>query len=215
MTRTSTAISAAEAARLTGVDKSTITRAVKDGRFSAQKDINGRLIIEPAELFRVFPPLPLSELSSEPDEMQAFNGIDADGDGDSISGSDALADAHQRWRFEAVRRELEEMRRERDKEVEERSRERRSAEDTISDLRRRLDSSEEERRKKDTQVTHLLTDQREKAVAEAEKAVTAVAEAEKAVAAAAEMEKAIEEMENEKQSRKRGWSLFGRKRRSA
>jgi hypothetical protein len=45
---------------------------------------------------------------------------------------------------------------------EERQRERRQLEDTISDLRRRLDASEEERRMKDQQLTALLTDQRPK-----------------------------------------------------
>lgn len=169
MTRTSTAISAAEAARLTGVDKSTITRAVKDGKFSAQKDINGRLVIEPAELFRVFAPVPLTAQTSNTEEMLS---MDDDEDGDSADGKATSADTvseAQRWRFDAVRRELEESRRERDKEQEERLRERRTADETIADLRRRLDSSEEERRKKDTQVTHLLTDQREKAVAKVEK----------------------------------------------
>jgi septal ring factor EnvC (AmiA/AmiB activator) len=49
-----------------------------------------------------------------------------------------------------------------DQEREERVRERRQLEDTVSDLRRRLDASEEERRQKDAQLTHLLTDQRVK-----------------------------------------------------
>ena len=47
-------------------------------------------------------------------------------------------------------------------------RERRQYEDTIHDLRRRLDMSEEERRKTTTQLTALLEDQRQKAEKAAE-----------------------------------------------
>ncbi len=160
--RTSTAISAAEAAKLTGVDKSTITRAVKDGKLSAYKDENGRLSIEPAELFRVFPHV--SEIDAEPvhQNTDASKRVGAENATKASMLSDAFIDAHHQ-RFVAVQRELEETRQQRDKEREERERERHTAGETISDLRRRLDAAEEERRKKDAQVTHLLTDQRDKA----------------------------------------------------
>jgi excisionase family DNA binding protein len=45
------------AAAAIGVNKSTVLRAIKAGRISAQRDDTGWRI-EPAELHRVFPPLP-------------------------------------------------------------------------------------------------------------------------------------------------------------
>jgi hypothetical protein len=46
-----------DAARATGAAKSTIFRAIKAGRLSATRTDVGQWAIEPAELFRVFPPL--------------------------------------------------------------------------------------------------------------------------------------------------------------
>lgn len=48
----------ASAAAATGVAKSSVFRAIKAGRISAQRDDNGRWSVEPAELFKIFPPLP-------------------------------------------------------------------------------------------------------------------------------------------------------------
>lgn len=47
-----------EAAKATGKSKTTIHRALKSGRVSATKTENGSYSIEPAELHRVFPPVP-------------------------------------------------------------------------------------------------------------------------------------------------------------
>lgn len=49
-------LSLSEAATAAGIAKSTIWRAVKAGRISATKTDTGGFRIEPAELFRVFPP---------------------------------------------------------------------------------------------------------------------------------------------------------------
>ena len=46
------------AAAATGVAKSSVLRAIKAGRISAQRDDNGRWHVEPVELFKIFPPLP-------------------------------------------------------------------------------------------------------------------------------------------------------------
>jgi hypothetical protein len=51
------AISLAEAATATGVNRSTIYRAWKAGRISASKTDTGQIEVDPAELFRVFPPV--------------------------------------------------------------------------------------------------------------------------------------------------------------
>lgn len=52
---------AGQAAKATGVATATITRALKSGKISGQKDNNGAWIIDPAELHRVFPPVSLKE----------------------------------------------------------------------------------------------------------------------------------------------------------
>lgn len=50
---------AGQAAKATGVATATITRALKSGKISGQKDDNGAWMIDPAELHRVFPPISL------------------------------------------------------------------------------------------------------------------------------------------------------------
>ncbi|TJZ89330.1 DNA-binding protein [Paracoccus gahaiensis] len=47
--------SISQAAKETGLSKSTISRAIKAGRISASKQDDGAYLIEPAELFRVYP----------------------------------------------------------------------------------------------------------------------------------------------------------------
>jgi len=47
--------SISHAARETGLSKSTISRAIKSGRISATRQHDGSYLIEPAELFRVYP----------------------------------------------------------------------------------------------------------------------------------------------------------------
>jgi hypothetical protein len=51
------AIGLSEAASATGVNRSTIYRAWKAGRMSATRTDTGQIEVEPAELFRVFPPI--------------------------------------------------------------------------------------------------------------------------------------------------------------
>src|SRR5438552_3690014 len=47
-------LSLGQAAKETGMDKSTISRAIKSGNLSATRQENGGYAIDPAELFRVF-----------------------------------------------------------------------------------------------------------------------------------------------------------------
>ena len=51
------AIGLSEAAAATGVNRSTIYRAWKAGRLSAARTDTGQIEVDPAELFRVFPPV--------------------------------------------------------------------------------------------------------------------------------------------------------------
>ena len=46
----------AEAAQATGLNRSTILRAIKSGKISGARDDNGSWSVEPVELHRVFPP---------------------------------------------------------------------------------------------------------------------------------------------------------------
>ena len=50
-------MSLAEAAAATGVNRSTLFRAYKSGRMSAARADTGQIEVDPAELFRVFPPV--------------------------------------------------------------------------------------------------------------------------------------------------------------
>jgi hypothetical protein len=51
------AMSLAEAAAATGVNRSTLFRAYKSGRMSATRADTGQIEVDPSELFRVFPPV--------------------------------------------------------------------------------------------------------------------------------------------------------------
>lgn len=48
-------VSASEAAKRTGRSVPTITRAIKSGKISADRTASGSYLIDPSELFRVFP----------------------------------------------------------------------------------------------------------------------------------------------------------------
>ena len=64
------AYSLASAAAAAGINKSTVLRAIKAGRVSAQRDANNQWAIEPAEFHRGFPPLPLPATGPQRDAHQ-------------------------------------------------------------------------------------------------------------------------------------------------
>jgi hypothetical protein len=66
-----------EAAKATGKSKATISKAIKSGRISAQKDETGTFHIDPSELHRVYPPA----VSSEQEETQVNTATKPDNDG--------------------------------------------------------------------------------------------------------------------------------------
>lgn len=76
---------AGEAAAATGLNTTTITRAIKKGRISATKSEAGAWEIDPAELHRVFPPLAGKPLQQ--DQMQRNASL---GQWQSKSGNSAL-----------------------------------------------------------------------------------------------------------------------------
>ena len=54
--RTPMTLTLAEAAQATGLNRSTILRAIKSGKISGARDESGSWSVEPVELHRVFPP---------------------------------------------------------------------------------------------------------------------------------------------------------------
>ncbi len=65
-----------EAAKATGKSKATISKAIKSGRISAQKDETGTFHIDPSELHRVYSPT----VSGEHKETQANTPVNANTD---------------------------------------------------------------------------------------------------------------------------------------
>lgn len=59
-----------EAAKATGKSKATISKAIKNGRISAQKDETGTFQIDPSELHRVYQPTVYSERNTTPENTQ-------------------------------------------------------------------------------------------------------------------------------------------------
>src|SRR5436305_8752890 len=57
-----------QAAKETGVSKATLSKALKNGRLSYVAKTTAGYEIDPAELFRVFPPKPLASVEGERSE---------------------------------------------------------------------------------------------------------------------------------------------------
>ncbi len=80
------AIGLSEAAAATGVNRSTIYRAWKSGRMSATRLETGQIEVDPAELYRVFPPIAATEAQTNAMHHSAL----ADGAGDNALHVSAL-----------------------------------------------------------------------------------------------------------------------------
>ena len=81
-----------EAAKATGKSKATISKAIKIGRISAQKDETGTFHIDPSELHRVYPPT----VSIEHKETPANTAIKPDIDANIRELQARLEAAHER-----------------------------------------------------------------------------------------------------------------------
>lgn len=106
--------SLSQAAKETGKGKSSIHRAIKSGRLSAQRHEDGTYSIDAAELFRVFPPTlpePVQKRGAEPQEERPA--------------TPTVTEEVLRVRVEMLQAQLE------------------REQDTVADLRRRLDRAEE------------------------------------------------------------------------
>jgi len=117
-------ISAAEASRLTGKSKQTVINAIKSGKMSAIKDLDGAWQIEPVELFRIYPPASTNGHPLDTKLDDALQGVD----GPSVDG------------LQAEVRLLREV-------IEAKEDVIAAKDDTIADLRSRLNAEQEERRR--------------------------------------------------------------------
>lgn len=125
---------AGDAAKATGKNIATITRAIKSGKISASKDESGAWRIEPSELHRVFPPL-TQEFRKQQTQDSAIPEQEPNVSNDILL-REELATLRERVSSQ-------------DQLLADRA-------DQIADLRTRLDREGEERRK----LAALLTDQR-------------------------------------------------------
>ena len=107
---------AGQAAKATGVATATITRALKSGRISGQKDESGAWMIDPSELHRVFPPVSTQD-SATPKTQDHATASETPKRGPEVSAlerevqtlRDALSDAREdrdKWRDMAERLSL-------------------------------------------------------------------------------------------------------------
>jgi hypothetical protein len=117
-------LSLGQAAKETGMDKSTISRAIKSGKLSATRKENGGYEIDPAELFRVFAP---ASKKTEPLALAPDTAMDGSSENQVLRLQ--LEAAALRMQLEATTLRIQ------DKDEE------------IRDLRHRLDIEGEERRK--------------------------------------------------------------------
>ena len=85
-----TSFSLRQAAQQAGTSKSTILRAIQSGRLSATRTDDGGYSINPAELFRVYPPKP----EAVPTEQRADNGM---GQNATVSATTEITDLRIRY----------------------------------------------------------------------------------------------------------------------
>lgn len=130
--------SLSEAAKATGKNKTTIQRSIKSGKISASKGDSGAYEIDPSELHRIFPPAAAQRDAQHQQSNDTQQGKIASNNSALdrvVELEKELAVIHERANgLEAQKDQLA---------------------DTISDLRKRLDSSE-------SRMTALLADSRPK-----------------------------------------------------
>jgi len=123
-----------QAASATGKNKTTIQRAIKSGKISANKSHSGSYEIDPSELHRVFPATKQHKKTQQSNETQQLEKTHKNDTLDRIIKLEkdiAVLEA-QKEGLENQKHQMEE---------------------TVEDLRKRLDTSE-------SRVTALLSDQR-------------------------------------------------------
>ena len=145
-------LSLSQAAKETGKDKSTIRRAIDKGKLSAEKNVHGHYEVDPAELFRVYPPKHATEqgVDTEATPRNAPGRIDATPHrATGGQGVDASTLALRDQAIEHLQERIGWL-------EEERERERQQAQAEIDRLVERIEAESEERRI----YYRLLTDER-------------------------------------------------------
>lgn len=133
-------LSLKQAAEAVGKGKSTLQRAIKAGKLSAQISERGTYRIDPSELARVYPD---DYSTNPPDQNRAKHSNPS-----QKSSLEHYETALLRLELEQVREQLNQHRRLSDREVEQ-------AAATIEDLRKRLDQADREK----NSLSHLLEKQ--------------------------------------------------------
>lgn len=129
-----------QAANEAGVHRSTMLRKIKAGKLSAQKDEDGEWRIDPAEFYRVYPKRPDTppgaRNSAHPNQSNAAQQPATAETGETLALIRQMIDAAHTAKAEEIHR----------------------LEDTIEDLRNRLDKESAQNRA----MTQMITDGRER-----------------------------------------------------
>ena len=123
------------AAKEASVSKGTISKAIKSGRLSGDRQEDGSFQIDASELFRVFP-RKLEETRSGTNKKPS----------ETVSRVMETGGAEVMMELAVLRVELEATRAALRQEREDRGQERETARETVEDLRKRLDAEQAERR---------------------------------------------------------------------
>lgn len=105
----------AEAAAACGLNRTTVLRAIKSGKISGTRDINGAWQVEPAELHRVFPPCAAAQGADDAMHQRAQGPAD---DAHALAMRAELAEqrlADLKTALEEMRGQRDDMRAERDR----------------------------------------------------------------------------------------------------
>lgn len=137
--------SLSSAAKVTGSSKSLIHRMCEDGRLSHRKLPNGQYRIDASELGRAF---------SEKNPVTVLEPLIEPAEPSSRKGSAELAAL--RTELAVVQAKAEMLVEQLDRERLDRERERQAQQETVEDLRKRLDQEQEERRSVQRQLTPPL-----------------------------------------------------------
>ena len=169
------------AAKEAGVSKGTISKALKSGRMSGERQEDGSFQIEPVELFRVFPRKP-EETRSGTDAKPMETVMQTPETGGERSSEAVGVIAVLRVELDAARTALRQER-------EDRAQERETAKETVEDLRKRLDAEQAERRALQRQLMHPTSEKSQEAPAVVEELRKRLQEAEARIASLPTQEK--------------------------
>jgi len=98
-----------QAAKAVGKSKTTISKAIQNGKISATKRDNGSYQIDPSELHRVYPPAPLANSHAGPLDTPKLTPVPLGGDTNSIRETIGL-----QYELKAARQRISDLEEDRD-----------------------------------------------------------------------------------------------------